>query len=319
MLLGHISVGAPRPAHLWLLNLPAGRQRLGNASSLDEACGLSYNAIMETPIVDAHLHVWEMPSDRYPWQPLRNMRPAEAGPVEMLLDIMSDNGVAQAVIVQPSNYGYDHRYVAGCLQRFPGRFGGVALVDFRAGEAPQRISELHSLGFRGVRLFLYHEKDLSWVSPVIDPAMQRIADLGMIVTVFGPWHELDRVRRLAHRFPAVRFVIDHLGHPDITESDTWMPILQLAEQPTMYVKVSDFPSLSHQAYPFADVHPFVRRVYESFGAERLMWASNFPQSLRIAPYADLMRLAELALPDLSLTDRQRVMGGTAAALWNLAG
>ena len=197
---------------------------------------------------------------------------------------MDTHGVAHSVIVQPSNYGYDHRYVAACLRQSAGRFGGVALLDFRASDAPQSISELHRLGFRGLRLYLYHENDLSWVGPAIDPAMQRIADLDMIVTVFGPWHALDRVRRLAHRFPSVRFVIDHLGHPDVTLVETWMPVLQLAEQPGMFIKVSDFPTLSRQAYPFADVFPFVRRVYETFGPERMMWASNFPQSLKIAPY-----------------------------------
>jgi L-fuconolactonase len=286
---------------------------------LDEPPSLRYNEIMDTRIVDAHLHVWQMPSDRYPWQPLRNMRPAEAGPVELLLETMTADAVARAVIVQPSNYGYDHRYVSDCLRRFPGRFGGVALLDFRAGDAPQRIRELHSLGFRGVRLFLYHETDLSWVSPAIDPAMQQIAGLDMIVTVFGPWNELDRIRRLAHRFPSVRFVIDHLGHPDIANVETWLPVLQLAEQPMVHIKVSDFPTLSRRTYPFADVFPFVQRVYESFGAARMMWASNFPQSLKVAPYADLMRLADLALPDLSAAERKRIMGGTAAELWHLGG
>ena len=280
------------------------------AKYLDEPFGLGYNGIMGTSVVDAHLHVWDMPSDRYPWSPLRNMRPADPGTVETLLDIMDTNNVAHAVIVQPSNYGYDHRYVAACLERFGNRFGGVALLDFTESSAPDRISELFTLGFRGVRLFLYHDSDLSWVSPAIDPAMRRIADLDMIVTVFGPWHEMDRVRRLAQRFPTVRFVIDHLGHPDVGLTHSWMPVLQLAEQPGMYIKVSDFPTLSHEAYPYADVHAFVKRVYASFGPARMMWASNFPQSLKVAPYADLMQLAKLALPDLPASDYIQIMGGT---------
>ena len=135
---------------------------------LDARSGLRYNDdTMKTPIVDAHLHVWEMPSERYPWHPLRNMHPAAPASVELLLETMQQHGVDKAIIVQPSNYGYDHAYVADCMARYPGRFGGVALLDFRRPDAAQEVVRLHALGFRGVRLFLYHEADLSWVGQVM--------------------------------------------------------------------------------------------------------------------------------------------------------
>ena len=247
------------------------------------------------------------------------MRPEQAAPVELLLSTMGQDGVSQAIIVQPSNYGYDHRYVAGCLERFPERFGGVALLDFQAPDAPQRVEALRKLGFRGVRLFMYHEIDLSWVSPAIDPVMQKVAELDMMVTVFGPWDQLDRIRRLAHRHPSVRFVIDHLGHPDVGRPDTWQPVLQLAEQPCIYIKVSDFPTLSRQAYPYSDLFPFVEQVRKAFTPQRMMWASNFPQSLRHTSYASLMRLVDSSMPDLSVGEKERIMGGTAAELWGLGG
>lgn len=268
-------------------------------------------------IVDAHLHVWEMPSETYAWSPLRNMRPAEPAPVEMLLATMKQHGVAKAIIVQPSNYGYDHRYVTNCLARHPRKLAGVALLDFTAANAPERVRTLYGQGYRGVRLFMYHEADLSWISPAIDPAMKEIAALNMIVTVFGPWAEMDRIRRLAHRWPSVRFVIDHLGHPQVDQVPTWLPILQLADVPAIHIKVSDFPTLSKQPYPYADVFPFAQRAYEAFGAKRMMWASNFPGSLKHAPYADLLKLVDAALPGLPPHDRERIMGGTAAELWSM--
>jgi predicted TIM-barrel fold metal-dependent hydrolase len=274
---------------------------------------------MNTSIVDAHLHVWEMPSNHYPWRPLRNMWPEQPAPVQFLVDTMTKCGVSQAIIVQPSNYGYDHRYVTACLERYPQLFGGVALLDFRAPDAPKKLEALHSLGFRGVRLFLYHESDLSWVSPGIDPVMKKVAELGMIVTVFGPWNEFDRIRRLAHRHPRVRFVIDHLGHPDIVHPETWKPVLQLAELPSIYIKVSDFPTLSRQPYPYADVFPFVREVRKVFTPQRMMWGSNFPQALRSASYGDLLALIDASMPDLGVSDKERVVGGTAAELWALRG
>jgi predicted TIM-barrel fold metal-dependent hydrolase len=270
-------------------------------------------------IVDAHLHVWEAESLRYPWQPLRNMRPAEAAPAEMLLDVMQQAGVGQAIIVQPSNYGYDHTYVAGCLHRFPGRFGGVALFDFRAPAAAERLAGLRAQGFAGVRLYFYHEDDLSWVGPQIDEAMAVIADLGMIVTVFGPWSEMARVDELARRHAKVRFVIDHLGHPDVTQPLTWQPILRLAERPLVHIKLSDLPHLSRQGYPFRDVFPFVAEAFSAFGAQRMMWASNFPHILRQGGYTAALALVGAALPQANDDDVRWITGGVASRLWQLGG
>lgn len=260
-----------------------------------------------------------MPSERYPWNPLRDMHPAEPAPVELLLETMQQHGVDKAIIVQPSNYGYDHSYVAACMSRYAGRLGGVALLDFKRPDAAQQVAQLHAQGFRGVRLFLYHETDLSWVNPALNPVMLKLAELNMALQVFGPWREMDRVRRLAHDHPAVRIVVDHLGHPDITRPDTWAPVLQLADLPGVHIKVSDFPELSHQAAPFADVFPFVRQVYTAFGAQRMMWASNFPHIVRQAGYATALTLVDAALPDIPARDREWIMGGTAATLWGLGG
>jgi predicted TIM-barrel fold metal-dependent hydrolase len=260
-----------------------------------------------------------MPSQRYPWRPLRSMRPAEEASAETLLDVMAQHGVAQAIIVQPSNYGYDHAYVTDCLSRFPGRFGAVALLDFRAPDVAKTVADLRTRGFRGVRLYLYHEDDLSWVGPEIDPAMAAIGDRNMIVTVFGPWQAMERVVGLARRYPTVRFVIDHLGHPDVGRAETWLAVLRLADLPLMHIKVSDLPHLSRQEYPYADAFPFVEAVHAAFGAQRMMWASNFPHIMRQTGYDRALRLVAAALPDVSEADRSWMMGGTASALWQLGG
>ena len=273
---------------------------------------------MKDAIVDAHLHVWEMPSPRFPWNPLRGMRPAEPAPVELLLQTMQENHVHRAVIVQPSNYGYDHSYLAECLARHPGRFGAVALFDFRAADANERLATLVVQGMRGVRLYLYHEPDLSWVDDgSIDPLMERAAELGVVVIVFGRWDMLSCIGNLAGRHRGVRFVLDHLGHPEAANPETWPHVLRLADLPNVYIKVSDFPTLSRQPYPFADLFPFVRQVRSAFGATRMMWASNFPHILRQAGYGQALQLVDAALPDLSDDERGWIMGRTAAGLWAL--
>jgi L-fuconolactonase len=273
---------------------------------------------MSQPIIDAHLHVWQMPSDRYPWRPLRNMRPAAPAPVEALLETMPANGVAKAVIVQPSNYGYDHHYVRDCLATNPGRFGAVALLDFQAPDAAFRLRDLVQQGFKGMRLFLYNEPSLHWVdSTATDRVLDAAAASGAIICSFGHWDMLAPLAALARRHPDVPFVLDHLGHPDVNKPESWPVVLRMAELPNVHIKISDFPTLSRQGYPYLDLFPFVRQVHAAFGAQRMMWASNWPNVLAKAEYAPVLRLVEQALPDLPEADSESIMGGTAARLWIL--
>jgi predicted TIM-barrel fold metal-dependent hydrolase len=275
---------------------------------------------MSSLAVDAHLHVWEMPSERYPWSPLRNMRPRQAAPVEQLLATMKQNEVDKAVIVQPSNYGYDHRYLLDCLTRCPGQFGAVALLDFRGADASLRLADLAAQGIRGVRLYLYHEHDISWVDDgSMDPLMERSAALGMVVTVFGRWDMLAHVRNLVGRHPSVTFVLDHMGQPDVSQPQSWASVLRFARLPNVCIKLSGLPTLSREDYPFSDLFPFVRRVYEDFGSRRIMWASDFPHILRQTGYAPCLKLVDATLPDIPRVDRARILGETAAGIWGLGG
>ena len=82
-------------------------------------------------IVDTHVHVWSDDADRYPWhQTLAHVPiPTYPAPAENLLAAMDDAGVSHAVLVQPSVYGSDNRYLCDCLDRWPGRFAlGSSMV-----------------------------------------------------------------------------------------------------------------------------------------------------------------------------------------------
>ncbi len=85
-------------------------------------------------IIDPHLHVWSDDEARYPFP---GGRPPEGGAsVELLNETMANAGVDKAVIVQPKHYGFDNRYIADCLKRFPGKFAAVGLVDPTAPTRP---------------------------------------------------------------------------------------------------------------------------------------------------------------------------------------
>ncbi|RPI41164.1 MAG: hypothetical protein EHM59_20760, partial [Betaproteobacteria bacterium] len=48
-------------------------------------------------------------------------------------------------------------------------------------------------------------------------------------------------------------------------------LLAVARRPNCAVKVSALPAYTNDTYPFRRVHPYVRRVYDSFGPRRMFW------------------------------------------------
>src|SRR4051812_35043937 len=109
---------------------------------------MTMNARSNRPplVVDAHLHVWSLDAARYPFAPDAPYVPEIPGDTEMLLRLMARSGVDRAVIIQPSCYGYDHRYVTETVRAHPGRFAAACLVDPLAPDAPQQLAARHAEG-----------------------------------------------------------------------------------------------------------------------------------------------------------------------------
>ena len=75
-------------------------------------------------------------------------------PVELLIHQMNLNDVEKAVLVQhglPQTGGYDHTYLFECVERFPGRFAVVVIVDVTKPDALDRLEGYASQGAVGGR------------------------------------------------------------------------------------------------------------------------------------------------------------------------
>lgn len=269
-------------------------------------------------IVDAHLHVW-LGADERPLQPLSTFRHGAARPVELLLAEMAAAGVEQAVLVQPSSYGYDHGYLLECLARYPGKLAGVGLVDPKAPDAADRARRLDAAGIHGLRLYPRAEPDPAWLdSPASDPLWETAAELRMPICLFMEPRHAGRLARMVERHPETPVVVDHLSRPDPTEGPPYAgyrPILDLARFPNVHLKLSGIPAVSREPYPYRDVWPLVRLAYAAFGPRRLLWATDFPHILERCGYCACLELTTRVLSFLDPAHLPGILGGTARRLW----
>ena len=82
----------------------------------------------------------------------------------------------------------------------------------------------------------------------------------------------------------------------------------LAKYPNVSCKMSSSPTYSLEAYPFADMKPHLKRVFEAFGPQRCYWGTDITHSFAKATYRQRITHFTETLDFLSEEDKDWVMG-----------
>jgi predicted TIM-barrel fold metal-dependent hydrolase len=114
------------------------------------------------------------------------------------------------------------------------------------------------------------------------------------------------VRALAAKFPELTVVLDHMGRPGQGSETEYLEVLKLSELRNVVLKYSNWPE-----YP-GDLRPLTRRLYDTFGPERIIWGMVGNTE---AEYRNQSARFEEMLAFASKADRDRIRGGNAQRLY----
>ena len=278
-------------------------------------------------IVDTHVHVWEIDPPKYPVGPTApswNSYPDEPGTADELLAEMDAHGVDWTVLVQTSWSTWDNGYIADSVARFPNRFIGHGLIDPQdpnnATQVRYWIKDRGLVGFRFHPMYYPDEKIL--LTEQNRPMWEEIAALDAVIQFHLRAEFADQVAVIAQQYPHLTLILDHIGYPQIdADAAAFQPIVELAQYGNVHLKLSDVAGRSQQDFPYTDVHPFIQKLLSVFGAERTVWGTGYPGHHREKhnwpSLAQELRLIREGLPFLTADDREQILGGTAARIWNL--
>lgn len=271
-------------------------------------------------IVDAHCHVWR----RWPYA---TEPPKGGAAADALLDVLTANGVARAVVVAAAIGHGDARTenpqnnddVADAVREHRTALRMFADVDsrwsasyHRPGAAARLERETARLDTRGFTHYLGDEDD-GWFDTAEAAAFFATAErLGLVASLHAPpaWH--PAIDGLARRHPRLSVLLHHQGLARTDEEAEGLAAL--AAHPGIGVKVSGFRYVSATGWPHADARARLQRLARAFGPERLAWGSDWPVSTQHHSYADAIELAADALSFLDASERELVFGGTILAL-----
>lgn len=282
-------------------------------------------------IVDAHTHVVSADERRYPLTPygldqgVGTERKQAAWfrdvpvSVEGLVELMDEAGVGAALLVQGVGaYSYDNAYAVDAARVFPERLASVVCVDPLAPDARATLRTLvEECGARGVRLFTVTNPESAWLDEDAGIALwdeARRLGIPVVVTILS--RQIPKLANVLRRFADVPVALDHCGFPDLRGGPPYeraSALAELAAFPNLHLKVTTHVLRLAEKDP-AGPAAFVEHLAATFGAARIAWGSDFPQTHDRA-YADMVRLARTACAGLGEADRARFLGGTALALW----
>jgi L-fuconolactonase len=269
---------------------------------------------MSSPVVDAQVHVWRPEAPDRPWPPggaerALSMHRHEPISGPGLLAEMKEAGVDRAVLVPPFFEGYRNDFAVACATEAPESFRVMARVDLRTGDPGPVRELLRDPAVAGVRL-VFLPADAGRLD---DPQAEWFwtfaeeEDVPVMLLASG---QLDALGDLARSRPGLRLAVDHLGltgqHTDAAIAPEITDLVALARHDNVSVKATAAPCYSTEAYPYPALHPFLRQLYDAYGAERLFWGSDLSR-LR-GSYPDLVRLFREDLDFLSPADVEAVMG-----------
>ncbi len=223
------------------------------------------------PVIDTHTHFYDPTRPQgVPWP-----RPAETALYRRVLPpefaaLSRPHGVTATIVVEASPWLEDNQWVLDLAKDHPVIAGLVGHLqpgkaEFGAHLARFRKNPL----FLGIRLGGGAlAKGLASKAFVED--LRRMAGEGLEVDLLGGPAMLGAVARLARAVPELRIVIDHLPFDSPGGAD----LAALGALGRVYAKVSgrttDTAGLDE--------------LWRVFGADRLIYGSNWPVSERVAPY-----------------------------------
>ncbi len=272
---------------------------------------------MTHPIINAAEHAWVIHDERFPLVQEVATCPSNFPDYEQsgedLIASMKMYGVDRVVISHVCYYGRNNDYTSYCVKTWPERFAGIGLLVghrlFAPGDAenPERLEQACTEGgLAGMRLSPIYDRDVVWMSdPVCDPLWEKAAELGTVFNIFLAPHQVGQVADMAARHPGVKVVIDHFAMMDISRPDEegFGPLLDLHRLPNVYVRTS-LHNPSKEELPFRDVWPYLERVYDLFGPQRMLY-SNFYELL----------IMKDMIPFFTAEDKEWILWKTAEGLY----
>ncbi|MEO8529998.1 MAG: amidohydrolase family protein [Deltaproteobacteria bacterium] len=276
-------------------------------------------------MIDAHQHFWQPARGGYDWFDVegpslrRPFLPADLAPH------LAACGITKTVLVQADGTVAETDYILDLAAQTDFVAGVVGWLDFEDQLQINVLKRfLHAKKFKGLRPIIQAQPDTDWMlRDDIAWAYRAICDHGLTFDALGHPRHFANFRTLAERYPAMPMVLDHCLKPDIANEtpdrfQNWANgMARLAEMPHVTCKFSALATEANSDWKIDTLRPYALHIIDVFGADRILWGSNWPVETLRGSYETVFQTARDLFSHLPETDQAKIFGLNAARFYRL--
>ena len=272
--------------------------------------------------IDAHQHFWQLAARAGGWPPpslaaiYRDFAPEDLAP------LLAEHGVQGTVLVQSLPSEDDTHWLLALAEQTDFIRAVVGWTDLLALDAPAAIARLAShKKLKGLRPMLQDLDDEQWIAdPALAPALTAMVEHRLRFDALVLPRHLPALLECARAWPQLPIVIDHAAKPPVAEAafGRWREDLaQLAALPNVHCKLSGLVTEASTDWRVDDLQPYVAHVLSVFGAQRVIWGSDWPVVDLAGGYGAWLAASESLLSHLGQQDRNDIFGLNARRFYGL--
>lgn len=299
------------------------REALLAASSAVAAASLGRTSATATeterhPWIDAHSHIWSPDTSRFslaPGMTVEDLAP-RSFTADELMAVARPQGVGRVVLIQHTPFhGFDNSYLIDAWRQHPDQFRVVGMVDDLRPNCGKAMKQLLNQGVTGFRILprkgIRHWLQTDGMQEMWKTAAETRQPMCCLINP----EQLPEVDNACWRNPETPVVIDHfarIGIDGTIRASQLNLLCGLARHPQVKVKISAYYALGKKQPPHHELIPMIRRLYETFGPQRLMWASDCPYQLSGSnTYESSISLIRDTIDFVTDTERRHLLRNTA--------
>jgi len=273
--------------------------------------------------IDSHQHFWTYKPDQYSWidDSMAALR-RDFLPADLSLAFES-SGFKGSVVVQARQTLEETRWLLDLAERSRLILGVVGWVDLQSPEVRSQLELfVRNPKLVGIRHIVQSEPDDRFLlRPEFLRGVSVLEEFDLAYDILIYDKHLPVAAEFVARFPRQRFVLDHMAKPPI-KSGVIRPweegIRHLAEFPNVWCKLSGLVTEADwQRWEPEQIEPYLDIAFSAFGADRLMFGSDWPVCLLAASYSRVNQVVMDYLDRRQPACYEAVFGGNAQKFWRL--
>jgi len=274
--------------------------------------------------IDSHQHFWKYNPTDYGWigpdmgKLRRDYLPGE------LATILKNVGLDGSVAVQARQIPEETEWLLSLAAENPLIKGVVGWVDLRSESVEAELERFAANEkLKGVRHVLQDEEDDKFMlRGDFLRGIAALAKFGLAYDILIFTRHIKYAVELVNRFPGQRFVVDHIAKPFIKrgEIEPWRTDMrELAADENVCCKLSGMvtEAVWHD-WKKDDFKPYIEAILEMFGADRLMFGSDWPVCTVAAEYEQVLEIITGYISSVSPQEQAKIMGANAIDFYKLS-